>query len=138
LTGQFADELTSAQKQNVANSLWSQVGSVGSSVLSGYLTNFLGKQFDFIQSVGLQYDANSSFTDPNVQITSRIGKGVIKVQTPIVTTDIASTGFSVNYPLTMLFSNMIYLEAARSVAINNRTLERESTDMLRLFYQISF
>lgn len=144
LTGQFEDELTSVQKQNVANNLWSQtgagvLGSVGSSMLSGYLTNLLGKQFEFIQSVGLQYDPNSSFTDPSVQITSRIGKGTIRVQTPIVTTDIASTGFSFNYPLTLLLNNMIYLEASRDVAINNRTLgQRETTDMLRLFYQISF
>jgi hypothetical protein len=144
LTGQFEDELTTAQKQSVANNLWSQtgagvIGSVGSSVLSGYLTNLLGKEFDFIQSVGLEYNSSSSITDPNVQITSRIGKGTIKVQTPIITTDINSTGFNFNYPLALLFSDMIYLEASRNVAVSNRTLgQRETTDMLRLFYQISF
>ena len=144
LTGQFEDELTNAQKQSVANNLWSQtgagvIGSVGSSVLSGYLTNLLGKQFDFIQSVGLQYNSSSGIRDPDVQITSRIGKGTIKVQTPIITTDINSTGFSFNYPLALLFSNMVYLEASRNVAVNNATLgQRETTDMLRLFYQISF
>ncbi len=144
LTGQFEDELTNAQKQSAANNLWSQygagaIGSFGSSYLSGYLTNLLGKQFDFIQSVGLQYEPNSSITDPSVQITSRIGKGTIKVQTPVVTTDIGNTGFSLDYPLALLFSNMVYLEASRNVAVSNRVLgQRETIDMLRLFYQISF
>ncbi|HUI28762.1 MAG TPA: hypothetical protein VLX91_01005 [Candidatus Acidoferrales bacterium] len=144
LTDHFENELTDPQKQGEANILWSQygagaIGSFGSSYLSGLLTNFLGKQFDFIQSVALQYNPNSSFTDPNVQITSKIGPATLKVQTPVITTDIASTGFSFNYPLTLLFSNMIYLEASRNVAVNNRVLgQRETTDMLRLFYQISF
>lgn len=144
LTGQFEDELTSAQKQSAANNLWSQYGAgavegFGSSYLSGYLTNLLGKQFDFIQSVGLQYDPNASITDPSVQITSRIGKGTIKVRTPVITTDIGNTGFSFDYPLALVLRNMVYLEASRNVAVNNRLLsQRETIDMLRLFYQISF
>jgi hypothetical protein len=144
LTGQFEDELTSAQKQSAANNLWSQYGAgavegFGSSYLSGYLTNLLGKQFDFIQSVGLQYDQNASITDPSVQITSRIGKGTIKVRTPVITTDIGNTGFSFDYPLALVLRNVVYLEASRNVAVNNRLVsQRETIDMLRLFYQISF
>lgn len=139
LTGQFADELSSAQKQSVANNLWSQtgagvLGSVGSSVLSGYLTNLLGKQLGFVQSFGLQYNSVSGITDPNVQVTTKFWDGTLKVQTPIVY-DIASTGFSLMYPIW----GSLMAEASRNVTQNNRTLgAREATDMLRLFYQLSF
>ncbi len=139
LTGRFADELTAADKQNAANNLWSQygegaLGSVGSSYLSGYLTNLLGKQFNFIQSVGLQYNSTSSIADPNVQITTKFWDGTLKVQTPIMY-DIASTGFSLMYPIW----GSVMAEASRNVTQNNRMLgAREATDMLRLFYQISF
>ncbi len=144
LTGQFADELTSSQKQNVANNLWSQVGSgaiasFGSSLLSGALTNLLGSQFSFIQSAGLQYNPNTGITDPNFEITARIEKATIKVGRPVLSSDITNTGFTLNYPVAPLLGNMVYLELSRNVEVNNRVLsQREATDMLRLFYQLSF
>jgi len=139
LTGQFEDELTGAQKQSAANNLWSQYGagaitSVVSSGVSGYVTKLLGNQFNFIQSVDLQYNPSLSLTEPGVQITTKVWDGTLKVVNPIVT-DISSTGFSLMYPIW----GSVVAEASRSVTINNRTLgQRETTDMLRLFYQISF
>jgi hypothetical protein len=144
LTGQFEDELTSSAKQTTANSIWSQagaaaIGSFGSSVLSGVLTNLFAEQFSFIQSIGLQYNPNSNITDPNLQIRSKIGRATLTLQSPLanVTSDISNTGFSVTYP--MPFMSNLVAEASRNVAVTNRTLnQRETVDMLRFYLQLSF
>jgi hypothetical protein len=139
LTGQFADELTASQKQSAAKNLWSQYGagalsSVVSSGVSGYVTKLLGDQFNFIQSVDVLYNPNLSKTEPGVQITTKVWDGTLKVQTPIVT-DISSTGFSFMYPI---WGSLI-ASASRNVIINKGLQgPHEATDMLRLFYQISF
>ncbi len=142
LTGQFEDELSSSAKQSAANNVWSQagagvLGSVGSSVLSGALTNLFAEQFSFIQSVGLQYNPNSNITDPNLQIRSRIAGGTLTVQSPLVTSDIGNTGFTLTYPMPFLSS--LVAEASRSVEVTNRTLnQREAIDMMRFYFQLSF
>lgn len=95
------------------------------------------EQFSFIQSVGLQYNPNSNFTDPNLQIKSRIGGGTFTLQSPLVTSDITNTGFSLTYPMPFL-SNFV-AEASRSVAVTNRALnQREAIDMLRFYFELSF
>lgn len=143
LTNQFENELTSSQKTSVANNLWAQAGaglfaSYGSSILSGILTNLFGREFSFIRSAELRYSSLSDFGNPDVAITTQFGSATIKVGGQVFS-DINNTDVSIDYPLTEILGNRLYLQLSRRVALSNRSyFQRETINTLRLFYQLSF
>ncbi len=142
LTNQFADELTSPVKRSVADNLWNQAGAgiltAGTSILSGALTNLFSREFSFIRSAELRYSSITDLANPDVAITTQFGKATIRVGGQVFS-DIGNTDVSVDYPLTDLLGNMLYLQLSRKVALNNRTyFQRETVNALRLFYQLSF
>ena len=139
---QFEDELTSTSRRSAADNIMSQAGAgvltAGSSVLSGMLTNFLGREFSFITSAGLRYTSISNITDPELSITGRIGPAIIRLGGQVFS-DINNTDVSVDYPLTQLFGNRLYLELSRQVSLTSRSYyQRETINMLKVFYQLSF
>lgn len=140
--GQFEDELTSTTRRSAADNLMSQAGAgmltAGTSVLSGVLTSLLGKELKFIQSVSLRYPSVSNVADPDLSITGKIGPAIIRLGGQVFS-DINNTDVSVDYPLTELLGNKIYIEASRKVSLNNRSYyQRETINMLKVFYQLSF
>ena len=142
LTNQFADELSSPVKRSVADNLWTQAGpgilSAGTSILSGALTNLFSREFSFIRSAELRYSSISNLANPDVAITTQFGKATIKVGGQVFS-DINNTDLSVDYPLTELLGNMLYLQLSHKIAFNSRTyFQRETVNALRLFYQLSF
>lgn len=138
LFNEFEDQLTSSQKQSAADNLVTQAGAgLGSSLLSGVLTNFLSRQFSFIRNVGLGYNS-SSILSPDLNITTQFGNAVIKVGGQVFS-DINNTDVSVDYPLARILGNRLYLQLSRRVSLSNRYYyQRETINMLRLFYQLSF
>ncbi len=138
LFNEFEDQLTSSQKQSAADNLVAQAGAgLGSSLLSGALTSFLSRQFSFIRSIGLGYNS-SSILSPDLNITTQFGNAVIKVGGQVFS-DINNTDVSVDYPLARILGNRLYLQLSRRVSLNNRYYyQRETINMLRLFYQLSF
>lgn len=138
LFNEFENELTSSQKQSAADNLVAQAGAgIASSALSGALTNFLSRQFSFIRSFGLGYNS-SSILSPDLNITTQFGNAVIKVGGQVFS-DINNTDVSVDYPLARILGNRLYLQLSRRVSLSNRYYyQRETINMLRLFYQLSF
>lgn len=138
LFNEFEDQLTSSQKQNAADNLVAQAGAgLGSSLLSGALTSLLSREFSFIRSVEARYNP-SSVLSPDVNITTQFGNAVIKVGGQVFS-DINNTDVSVDYPLASILGNRLYLQLSRRVSLNNRYYyQRETINMLRLFYQLSF
>ncbi len=142
LTNQFADQLTSPVKRSLADNLWNQAGagilSAGTSILSGALTNLFSREFSFIRSAELRYSSISDLANPDVAITTQFGKATIRVGGQVFS-DINNTDLSVDYPLTELLGNMLYLQLSHKIALNSRTyFQRETVNALRLFYQLSF
>ncbi len=142
LTNEFADQLTNPQRRSVADNLWSQAGvgilSAGTSVLSGALTNLFSREFSFIRSAELRYSSIADLANPDVAITTQFGKATIRVGGQVFSS-IGNADVSVDYPLTELLGNMLYLQLSRKTALNNQTyLQRETVNALRLFYQLSF
>lgn len=144
LTNQFADALTSPVKRSVADNLWSQAGpgilSAGTSILSGALTNLFSREFSFIRSAELRYSSISDLANPDVAITTQFGRATIRLggQVTQVASDINNTDISVDYPLTSLLGNMLYLQLSHKLALNSTYFQRETVNALRLFYQLSF
>lgn len=141
LTNQFADELTSPVKRSVADNLWNQAGAgiltAGTSILSGALTNLFSREFSFIRSAELRYSSITDLGNPDVAITTQFGKATIRVGGQVFS-DINNTDVSMDYPLTELLGNMLYLQLSHKMALNNRTIQRETVNALRLFYRLSF
>ncbi len=138
LFNEFENQLTSSQKQSAADNIVAQASAgFGSSVLSGVLTNFLSREFPFIRSAELRYNP-SSVLSPDLNITTQFGNAVIRVGGQVFS-DINNTDVSVDYPLARILGNRLYLQLSRRVSLNNRYYyQRETINMLRLFYQLSF
>jgi hypothetical protein len=75
LTGTFADEMTTDQKQSLADTYKSSLYSIGSGVISGKLTEFFKNEFEFIRSVETEYSGELAST--NVRISGEIGNTAI-------------------------------------------------------------
>lgn len=142
LTNTFADQIPSQAKNRLADNIWNQAApgllSAGTSVLSGALTNLFSREFSFVRSAELRYSSISDLANPDLAITTQFGKATIRVGGQVFS-DINNTDVSVDYPLTQLLGNMLYLQLSHKIALNNRTyFQRETVNALRLFYQLSF
>ena len=142
LTNQLASQVTSPVKQSIADNLWNKAGpgllSAGTSVLSGALTSLFSREFSFIRSAELRYSSINSLTNPDLAITAQFAKATIHVGGQVFS-DINNTDVSLDYPLTELLGNMLYLQLSHKIVLNNQTYyQREAVNALRLFYQLSF
>ena len=136
------DTFASQQTSSARRSVWNQVGpgvlSAGTSVLSGALTSLFSREFSFVRSAELRYSSISDLANPDLAITTQFGKATIRVGGQVFS-DINNTDVSVDYPLTQLLGNMLYLQLSHKIVLNNQTLyQRETVNALRLFYQLSF
>lgn len=138
LTNQFASQQTSSARRSVWNQVGPGVLSAGTSVLSGALTSLFSREFSFVRSAELRYSSISDLANPDLAITTQFGKATIRVGGQVFS-DINNTDVSVDYPLTQLLGNMLYLQLSHKIVLNNQTLyQRETVNALRLFYQLSF
>jgi len=76
LTGKFRDDLTSNEQRDVASSVGATAGNtLTSSVVSGFLTDVLRREFPAIRSAEFSYDNGR----PNVRVTGEAFKGRFQV-----------------------------------------------------------
>lgn len=142
LTNQFDSQLTSRERTSVASDLLGQAGQgIFTSVLSGALTNVFSREFSFVRSAQLRYSSfgTSSFslTNPDLAITTQFGKATIRIGGQVFSS-ISNTDVSVDYPLTELLSNMLYLQLSHKISVSDRTNQRLEVYALRLLWQLSF
>lgn len=132
---QFESELTSAQKQ----SFEAAGAGVGTSLLSGALTSYLSRELPFIRGAEVRYNSTQGIVNPDIGITGQFGNATVRVATPLLFNDISNTDLSIDYPLASILGNRLYLQLSRRVSLNNRYYyQRETVNMMRLFYQLSF
>ncbi len=142
LTGQFNEELTSNQKQNLASGYTSSLYSIGSGVISGKLTEFFRNEFEFIKSVETEY--SGELTNTNVKISGEIGKTAIIRFGGKVFSDINNTNINLELPVGKIINNEslrnLILEIYRNTSESTKTPEKEKIPFFgtRIFYRINF
>ena len=141
VSGRFKEEMTQPQQTSLTTNLLS---SIGSSLLSGPLTDFVRSQIGYITSVDVVYygGVNKSFQESaDVRITGEVGDAVIRLGGRVFS-DISNANVSVQFPMSSVvgseaWRNLI-LELERRVEGVESIEQRRPSNGLRLLYRIAF
>ena len=142
VSGTFKDEMTQGQEKNLlATSL---LGSIGSSLLSGPLTDLVRNQVGYITSIDVYYygGANRTFGESaDIRLTGEVGDAVIRLGGRVLE-DYRNTNVSVQFPMSSVtgseaWRNLI-LELERRSEGTESFEQRRPSNGLRLLYRISF
>ncbi len=142
VSGRFKDEMTQGQETSLTTSLLS---SIGTSLLSGPLTDFVRKQIGYVTSVDVAYyaGANRSFSQAaDLRITGEVGDAVIRLGGRVFSGDLSNANVSVQFPMSSIvgseaWRNLI-LEIERRVEGVESIEQRRPSNGLRLLYRITF
>lgn len=148
ISGKFRDDLTAADRSQIAASLGSSMTStvlsgVTSSLLSGMLTDFLRREVGgFIRSAELSYSGGSVSESADLRLTGEVGSAVIRFGGKVFN-DIGNANVSVQMPMGEIFGlkslQDLILELERRVEGSNySTEEKKLTNGARIYYRISF
>ena len=143
LTGVFADEMTTDQKQSLADTYKSSLYSIGSGVISGKLTEFFKNEFEFIRSVETEYSGELAST--NVRIAGEIGNTAIFRFGGKVFSDITNANINLELSIGKMANNEslrnlileIYRNTNESTA-KNMTKQVMSIYGTKIFYRLNF
>ena len=142
VSGRFKDEMTQSQQTSLTTNLLS---SIGSSLLSGPLTDFVRSQIGYITSVDVVYygGINRSFGEAaDLRITGEVGDAVIRLGGRVFSGDLSNANVSVQFPMSSVvgseaWRNLI-LEIERRVEGVESIEQRRPSNGLRLLYRITF
>lgn len=142
VSGTFKEEMTQGEESNLlATSL---LGSIGSSLLSGPLTDLVRNQVGYITSIDVYYygGANRSVSESaDIRLTGEVGDAVIRLGGRVLE-DLRNTNVSIQFPMSSItgseaWRNLILELERRSEGIESFEQRRQSNG-LRLLYRISF
>jgi hypothetical protein len=142
VSGTFKDEMTQGQESNLlATSL---LGSIGSSLLSGPLTDLVRNQVGYITSIDVYYygGGNRTFGESaDIRLTGEVGDAVIRLGGRVLE-DVRNTNVSIQFPMSSItgseaWRNLILELERRSEGVEGFEQRRQSNG-LRLLYRISF
>jgi autotransporter translocation and assembly factor TamB len=144
LTGKFQDELTTRERENLADIGASTGGTVvsgfTSSLLSGILTDFLRQEFPFIRSAEFSYRGGSLQQGADVRLSGEAFRGYWRFGGKILN-DIGNANVSYQLSLGEVFNRPsirnLFLQLERKVE-SEFTEEKKLTNEARIYYRFSF
>lgn len=143
LTGKFRDELTSADKENIASS-WGTTAGTGftSTFLSSILTEFLRKEFTFIRSAEIIYRGGNLQESADLRLSGVAGKGYWRFGGKIFHS-LGNANVSYQLSLGEMFNapsiKNLFVELERKVEGSDTIEEyRKLTNTARLYYRFTF
>jgi hypothetical protein len=144
LTGKFRDELTSSDKENIAESWGTTAGTrLTSTFLSSVLTDFLQKEFSFIRSAELTYKGGNLQETADLRLSGVAGKGYWRFGGKIFN-NLGNANVSYQLSLGELLSSPsirnLFIELERRVEGSEVSIEenRKLTNTARMYYRFSF
>ncbi|MBI4417997.1 MAG: translocation/assembly module TamB domain-containing protein [Ignavibacteriales bacterium] len=140
--GTFKDDMTQGQQRNLVTT--SLLGSIGSSLLSGPLTDLVRNQVGYITSIDVYYYGGSSRSfgeSADIRLTGEIGDAVIRLGGRVFE-DIGNTNVSIQFPMSSItgseaWRNLI-LEIERRSGTLERFEQRRPSTGVHLLYRITF
>jgi hypothetical protein len=142
VSGTFKDDMTQGQQRNLVTT--SLLGSIGSSLLSGPLTDLVRSQVGYITSIDVYYygGGDRSFGQAaDIRLTGEIGDAVIRLGGRVFE-DIGNTNVSIQFPMSSItgseaWRNLI-LEIERRSGTFDRFEQRPPSNGVHLLYRITF
>lgn len=139
VSGKFRDELTPQERTSLFTT---SLAGIGSSILSGPLTEFMRREFGFISSVDVLYYGGDVQGATDIRLTGEIGDAVIKFGGRVFS-DIGNANVNIQLPMSSLLNserwrNFIFELERRAAGFEGIDHRKEPTNGVRLLYRISF
>jgi len=138
VSGKFRDELTPQERSSLFTT---SLAGIGSSILSGPLTEFMRREFGFISSVDVLYYGGNIQGATDVRLTGEIGDAVVKFGGRVFS-DISNANINVQIPMSGIFNsdrwrNFIF-EMERRTETFEGFEQRKEINGAKLLYRITF
>ncbi len=145
-TNKFRDDLNAREKSDIVSSLSSSAGTsivagATSTLLSGILTDFLRREFEFIRSAEITYHGGSIQQSADLRLSGQIFNAYWRFGGRIFD-DInnANISFTLNFGDILESDKMkkLFLQLERKVDAGEYTIDKKLTNSARIFYKWSF
>ena len=139
VSGKFRDELTSQERSSL---LTTSLAGIGSTILSGPLTEFVRREFGFIKSVDVLYYGGPIQESTDIRLTGELGNAVYRLGGKVFS-DIGNTNVNVQYPMSAILQsdawrNFILEYERRVEEFGTYDQRREPINAIKLLYRITF
>lgn len=142
ISGSFRDEMTAKDQRNLLTT--SLAGTIGSSLLSGPLTELVRKELGFVSSVDvIYYGGNQNLLgETDIRLTGEVGDAVIRFGGRILS-DPTNANVSIQLPMSSIMDseawrNLIFELERRVEGGGEGTEQPRASNGIRLLYRISF
>lgn len=145
-TNKFRDDLNAREKSDIVSSLGSTAGTsivagATSTLLSGVLTDFLRREFEFIRSAEITYHGGSIQQSADLRLSGQIFNAYWRFGGRIFD-DInnANISFTLNFGDVLESDKMknLFLQLERKVDAGEYTIDKKLTNSARIYYRWSF
>ncbi|MBM4168503.1 MAG: AsmA family protein [Ignavibacteria bacterium] len=138
VSGKFRDELTPQERSSLFTT---SLAGIGSSILSGPLTEFMRREFGFISSVDVLYYGGNIQGATDVRLTGEIGDAVVKFGGRVFS-DISNANINVQIPMSGIFNSERWRNFVFELERRTETFEgfeqRKEINGAKLLYRITF
>lgn len=142
ISGSFRDEMTAKDQRSLLTT--SLAGTIGSSLLSGPLTELVRKELGFVSSVDvIYYGGNQSLLgETDIRVTGEVGEAVIRFGGRVLT-DPTNANVSIQLPMSSIMDseawrNLIFELERRVEGGGGGTEQPRASNGIKLLYRISF
>lgn len=145
-TNKFRDDLNAREKSDIVSNLGSTAGTsivagATSTLLSGVLTEFLRREFEFIRSAEITYHGGSIQQSADLRLSGQIFNAYWRFGGKIFD-DInnANISFTLNFGDVLESDKMknLFLQLERKVDAGEYTIDKKLTNSARIYYRWSF
>lgn len=145
-TNKFRDDLNAREKSDIVSSLGSTAGTsivagATSTLLSGVLTEFLRREFEFIRSAEITYHGGNIQQSADLRLSGQIFNAYWRFGGRIFD-DInnANISFTLNFGdvLESVKMKNLFLQLERKVDAGDYTIDKKLTNSARIYYKWSF
>lgn len=139
VSGKFRDELTPQERTSLFTT---SLAGIGSSILSGPLTEIMRREFGFISSVDVLYYGGNIQGATDIRLTGEIGDAVIRFGGRVFS-DIGNANVNIQLPMSSLlrsdrWRNFVFELERKAEGFEGIDQRREPTNGVRLLYRITF
>lgn len=143
VSGTFKEEMTQGEQSTLLTS--SLLGSIGSSLISGPLTELVRNEFGYITSIDVYYYGGGDRTfgqAAGIRLTGEIGDAVIRLGGQVLEDPIGNANVSIQFPMSSLTGSeawrALILEIERRSERIESIEQRPPSTGVRLLYRITF
>jgi hypothetical protein len=139
ISGKFKDELTPQERSSL---LTTSLAGIGSSILSGPLTDLMRRELGFISSVDVLYYGGNIKEQTDIRLSGKVGDAVIQFGGRVFS-DIGNANVNIQLPMSSVLGseswrNFVFELSRQTDPFETSEQRSEPTNSAKLIYRITF